>query len=316
MKPTQARELQARFRAQHGLVTRAELRALGMTSRLERQQIESGEWELVGPTVVRLSGAPRTPEQDLLAACLWAGPSAVASHQSAAWLWGLWDFPRRHATTVARGVSARPRGADVHRPREPPAHVVMHRGIPCTNPLRSLVDLAAVVTEDGLDGAIDRAVASRLLAAEGIEAEVIRLSRHGRPGVGVMRAALRRRGFTGAPHPSVLESRTLRLLRRFGIEPLGTEVRMGPGGRYRVDILLAPNVVMEVDGFAYHSDPEQMAEDKRRRTQIRLGGNVLLEYTWRDIVYDAHRVAREVHLVLAEAGPGGTAGWRLRQMAD
>ncbi len=34
---------------------------------------------------------------------------------------------------------------------------------------------------------------------------------------------------------------------------------MGPDGRYRVDALLAPNVVMEVDGFTYHSDPEQVA---------------------------------------------------------
>jgi very-short-patch-repair endonuclease len=194
----------------------------------------------------------------------------------------------------------------VHRPVDYPQHVIIRRAIPCTNPLRTLVDLAAVCSADGLDDAIDRALAKRLLGVEAIEAEVRRLGRPGRSGVGHIRGALRRRGFTGAPHPSVLESRALRLLRQFGVEPLATEVRMGPEGRYRVDVLLAPNVVMEVDGFAYHWDPEQVAEDKRRRAQLRLKGMVVLEYTWRDIVYDRYRVIREVRQALA--GPAAAAG--------
>src|SRR5262249_13508936 len=112
-------------------------------------------------------------------------------------------------------------------------------------------------------------------------------------------------GFVGAPHPSVLESRTLRLLRQHLIEPLAWEVKMGPGGRYRVDVLLAPRVVMEVDGFAYHADPEQVAEDKRRRTRIRLDGTILIDYTWRDILYDSRRVVREVRAALALAAAAG-----------
>jgi very-short-patch-repair endonuclease len=156
-----------------------------------------------------------------------------------------------------------------------------------------------VATEDELDAAVDRGLARRLLTVGAIEAEIGRLGRRGRSGVGRMRRALRRRGMAGAPHPSVLESRALRLLRQFGIEPLGTEVRMGPDGRYRVDIVLAPDVIMEVDGFAYHFDPEQMVEDKRRRTQIRLSGTTVLEYTWRDIVYEPRRVISEVRQALA-----------------
>ena len=190
---------------------------------------------------------------------------------------------------------------EVHRPVDYPAHVVAVRHIPCTNPLRTLVDLAAACREDELDDAVDRALAQRLLTVGAIEAEVHRLGRPGRTGVGRMRGALRRRGLTGAPHPSVLESRTLRLLRRFGIQPLATEVRVGPDGRYRVDIVLAPGVIMEVDGFAYHFDPEQLAEDKRRRTQIRLSGTTVLEYTWRDIVHDPRRVISEVRQALANA---------------
>ncbi len=175
------------------------------------------------------------------------------------------------------------------------------RAVPCTNPLRSLVDLAAVSDERTVDDAIDRAVARKLVTFEAVAAEVARLSRHGRGGVGRTRAALRRRGLTGVPYPSVLESRTLRLLRRHRIVPLACEVRVGPEGRYRIDILLAPKVAMEVDGFTHHSDPEQVAEDKRRRTRIRLDGMVLLEYTWQDIMRDPRRVIREVQEALSTA---------------
>jgi very-short-patch-repair endonuclease len=302
MKPSEVRELRLRFRTHHALATRTDLRLLGVTAAEERRRRTAGEWELAAPGVLRLAGSPRTPEQDLLAACLGAGPSGVASHQSAAWMWGLLDRPPdRPAVTVSRTGRARVRGVDVHRPVDYPAGVVVVRNIPCTNPLRTLVDLAAVSPARVVDDVVDRALAKRLLSVEGIEAELGRLQRQGRGGVGALRASLRRRGFVGAPQPSVLESRTLRLLRQHRIQPLACEVRMGPGGRYRVDLLLAPRVVMEVDGFAYHADPEQVAEDKRRRTRIRLDGTVLLDYTWRDILYDSRRVMREVRQALAGA---------------
>jgi len=190
----------------------------------------------------------------------------------------------------------------VHRPVDYPARVVSVTNIPCTNPLRTLVDLAAVCRADTLDAAVDRALAKKLLTVEGIEAELGRLARRGRRGVVAVRSSLDRRGLIGAPHPSVLESRTLRLLHQHRIEPLACEVKMGPGGRYRIDVQLAPKVLMEVDGFAYHADPEQVAEDKRRRTRLRLDGFIVLDYTWRDIVFDGRRVIRDSFEALALAG--------------
>jgi hypothetical protein len=206
---------------------------------------------------------------------------------------------------MGRGGRTRLPGTDLHRPVDYPAQVVAVKGIPSTNPLRTVIDLAAVCPEPVFDDAVDRALASRLLTVTGIEAELGRLGRPGRRGVFAARDGLERRGFIGAPHPSVLESRALRLLQRHGIEPLACEVKMGPDGRYRVDILLAPRVVMEVDGFAYHSDPEQVAEDKRRRTRLRLDGIILLDYTWRDIMQDWRRVMQEVREALATAAPAG-----------
>jgi hypothetical protein len=261
------RELRARFRDQHGVVSRSELRRLGVGRALERAKVASGEWVRVGRNVLRLSTAPTTDEQALMAACLEAGPSAVASHQSAAWMWGLLPPPQRHAVIASRNANVPPKWMDFHRPVDYPTHVVTRKGIACTDPLRTLFDLAGVAGAEVLDEAVDRALASRLVSVEGLQAELVRLARQGRRGAGGLREALNRRGWNGAPAPSVLESMVLRLLREGGIEPLGTEVKMGPRGRYKVDTRVTPRLVLEVDGFAFHHSPEQKAEDERRRNR-------------------------------------------------
>jgi hypothetical protein len=295
------RELARRFRDQHGVISRSQLHALGVSTRTTQRKLAIGEWEKVSSKTVRLAGSPQTPEQDLLALWLTAGPSAIASHQSAAWLWQLAGPPEVHAVTVPRTVSSRAVIGEVHRPADFPAHIVTLRNIPCTNPLRTIVDVAAVTTPEELEGVIDRALANQLVSMEAVEAELDRLARQGRRGVEALRAALGWRKAAGVAHPSVLESRTLRLLHRAGVKPLAVEVKANNDLSYRVDILLRPGLAIEVDGYAYHRSPEQMAEDARRRNRLHLSGTRLLVYTWRDIVYDGYRVIAEVRLALAQA---------------
>jgi very-short-patch-repair endonuclease len=274
---------------------------MGVTADYERGKVERGEWDRPSPRVVREVVAPRTPEQALMIAVIEAGPTAVASHQSAAWLWGLLPGPDRHALTVPPPTSHKVQGVIVHRLSDRP-RLSYRSGIPCTNPLRTLVDLAAVCLGDQLDEAVDRAIARRLITVDGIVAELDRLGRHGRRGAGAMRAALKRRGMISAPNPSVLESRVIRLLRQGGIEPLGLEVKVCPDGRYRVDALLAPSVAVEVDGHAYHSTPEQKSDDERRRAEIRLSGIFLLVYDWMAVTKDGRRVLSECHRALVQHG--------------
>jgi very-short-patch-repair endonuclease len=296
-------------------VSTRELRLLGVTAASQRRRITAGDWELVAPGVVRLASAPRSAEQSLLAACLAAGPTAVASHQSAAWMWGLAAVPDRHAVTVARGVRRELRGVDVRRPVDYPAHVVLWRRIPCTDPLRTLVDWASVTSRDGLDRAIDAALAERLLTVEGIQGQLDRLTRQGRRGVNRVRGSLADRGQVGAPNPSVLESRLIRHLHRAGIVPIGVEVQMGEDGRYRVDVLLAPTLVVEVDGYTYHHSPEQVMEDERRRRRLRLSGVEVLVYTWREMAFDWAHCLGEIRIALRQADTGvayGLGPWRRR----
>lgn len=279
-----------------------------MSAETERRMVEKGDWERPNPGVIRLVGAPRTPEQTLMAAVIEGGPSAIASHESAAWLWDLLPAPDRHAITVEHTVNKRRMaGATVHSTARPPA-ISFRRRIPCTNPMRTLVDLAAVCDRDRLDEAVDRAIARSLVTVGVIEAELDRLAVRGRRGIDALRRSLAERGMVGAPNPSVLESMVLRLLRRGGIEPAAVEVAAGPDRRYRIDTLLVDGVAMEVDGHAYHSTPEQKAYDEKRRAEIRMGGVFLLVYDWMSVKRDGRRVLAECHKAIARYGHGRSGG--------
>ncbi len=316
MKKLDLRQVGARFRRQYGVAARSELRALGVTAKNEQARVARGEWERPSARVVRVAGSPRSPEQDLMVALLEAGPAAVASHQSAAWLWGLLPPPARHAVTVGMASRWRPGRFDVHRLKGEPPAVSVCRNIPTTNPLRTLVDLAGDVSNDVLDDAVDRAVAAKLVTVAALEAEVARLSRRGRKGVGAMRASLRRRGLSEGPHPSVLEARLHRVLRSGGITPIKVEVVVGPDGEYRIDVLLDELVALEVDGHVHHSTPEQKAYDERRRAEIRMGGIFLLVYDWRAVTYEGRRLLAECHRALALYGSGALEPAGRRRLAD
>jgi hypothetical protein len=300
MKDTLLPEVRRRFGEQHQLILRSELRALGVSAKQEQHMVDRGQWDRPFPQVVRVASSPRTPEQAVLAACIAAGQSALASHRSAAWLWSLLPAPPdRPSIIVGRTASLRAPGVEIHRPSTYPERWAIQRGVPCTNPLRTLVDLAALLPAGQLDDAIDRAVAVKLVTPEAVHAEVQRLSSQGRKGLAAIRASLAGRGYVGAPRASVLEARALRLLHRAGITPVATEVRAGPDRAYRIDIQLSDRVCMEVDGHAYHHSPEQVAADERRRRRLREEGWNVLVFTWRDVVVDGPRTVWEVRRALA-----------------
>jgi very-short-patch-repair endonuclease len=227
------------------------------------------------------------------------GPTAVASHRSAAWLWGLIDHPppapeltlpgRDQRGRRLRGVAAR-QSTDLDDRR-----TIVRRGIPCTDALRTLVDLGAVVRTRCLSDAVDRALATRLVTVAGLIAELGRVGRPGRTGVGTLRRVLTERGFVGAPEPSVLESKAQRLFRREGLPVPSFELVTGPEGEYRLDtasqaLLLA----IEFDGYACHFSPEHLQRDHVRRNRLQAQGWRCLIYTWCDVVRSPRRVACEI----------------------
>jgi hypothetical protein len=311
------------FRAQMGLATRVQLLKLGVTQQQIRTALTQGRWSRAAPGLYSLPSWPPSPRRRLLAACL--ATDGVASHASAAWIWDLLDQApsppvvslahRRHGVLTGVGAEA-PLSAVgpelglvvVHRTRDlAAASISLRHGIPTTNPLRSLVDLAGASEPTVIDGAIDVALVKRLVSIESLVAEAQRLKRRGRRGPAQLMAHLERRSFIGAPAPSVLESRTLRLLANAGIKVVNCETVVD-GGHYRLDIELEHRVFLEVDGYAYHWSPEQKRKDDARRNRLRLLGIEFLVYDWRAVMEGTGgSLISEVKAVLSTRNPTATA---------
>ncbi len=66
-----------------------------------------------------------------------------------------------------------------------------------------------------------------------------------------------------------------------------------------VDLIVEGRVVVELDGFAYHSGRREFDEDRRRDRELALQGYTVLRFTARDVLHDCDRVVATVRAALA-----------------
>ncbi len=159
-----AAELRFRFRNQYGLITRRELRLLGVTAAEERRRRAAGEWEVAGPGVLRLGGLPPDPG----ARAVGGVPGVRPHRRRLAPVRGVDVGLAGPVPRAARGdggsngaePGAARRGASTGRLPGARGHRPSH---PVHQSAAYLVDLAAVSRSDALDAAVDRALAQRLL---------------------------------------------------------------------------------------------------------------------------------------------------------
>lgn len=295
------------MKRQHAVVTLSQALACGMSRAQVRTRTRSGTWVRLHPGVFASAHAPATATRDLLAATLAAGPVSAASHLSAAWMLHLVRRPPpRPVITVPYERTPVLGGVTVHRSRDlDPTRVLERGGIPYTDPLRILTDLAGELAPQALTPVVDAALSTGMVTTQGIMAEIARRRRRGRRGPTTLLRVLESRGLTGGPEPSVLEAEAMRLFHRWRIPVLAREVHVGGGGRYRVDFLVAAGLAVEVDGFAHHWSPEHKAYDDARRNRLRAAGMTVLVYDWRAVRFEPRRVAAEVRGALDRLGAAG-----------
>jgi hypothetical protein len=265
--------VQSWLAAHYGIIGRTEALTAGLTAAQIKSRVHGGRWQIVCRGVYHLAGAPMGPLARFRVAVLVGGRGCALSHGSAAWLWGIAGSAEPGATptiTVPRNRLVRIPGLDVVRSRRP-GRVVWRRGLPCTDPIRTIIDCASRAAPEELDGLVDRALAQRVVRHERLVKAVAgsaELRHHrGRP---LLVARFRARGVTGSPHPSVLESRMSRLLRRFHIPEPKAELWWGPERSYRLDFAFPDlRLVIEVDGYAAHSGPEKQRYDRHRDQRLR-----------------------------------------------
>lgn len=271
----------AEARRQHGLVTGRQLAASHLSRSSIRRRVAAGSLVRAGRGVYGVGGAPRTWEQSALAAYLAFGGDAALSHGSAAAVWGL-DVPREPAfhVTVGYGRSVRLRTAGVvaHRSRcWTPVDRVRRHGLPVTTPARTIVDLGAMLAGDQLARVVDEALCRRLVSPRGLLVAVDRLA------VGRGRAARRVRTLVapwgGAALESVAEAGALRAITAAGL-PAPRIQHVVAGARARTDFAWPERMlVLEIDGFRWHSSPAAQARDSERANRLAAEGWTVLRAT-------------------------------------
>ena len=196
---------------QHGIVTRRQLTASGLTDGQIDHLTRAGRLIAVFEGIYRLSGAPITWDQQMLAARFATG--GAGSHRASAMLWGVDLGPvPPFELMVVRARAPRPPGVVVHRSTSLTARdISLRRGIAVTNPLRMLCDLGAVVSHEQVELALDSLTSRKVVTIAGVGAYRERLSGKGRRGVGVLGDVLDNRALGDKRADGLLEPAMARL---------------------------------------------------------------------------------------------------------
>ncbi|GAB3950342.1 hypothetical protein GCM10029976_084910 [Kribbella albertanoniae] len=281
--------------AKRGWFSRADARATGYSEEQIRQRLRTGQWvRLARDAYVEPASWPADEQQwdhdqrlhllRIRAALGRLGPTAVASHQSAAVLHGLptWnlDLTKAQATKPA-GRTRSDAAIEIHRGPIDPDEIVEVDGLRVVTPARAVAELACTSSyEVGVvlaDAALHRGLAT--------PDELVEMAdrHHFWPGSPAARSAAR---FANGLSESVGESRLRVLAANHGLPSPQLQVKIFEAdGRLiaRVDALLADVLVVEFDGATKYGDGEAVVGEKWREDRLRARGYQVVRVGWADL---------------------------------
>ncbi|MGH9268026.1 MAG: type IV toxin-antitoxin system AbiEi family antitoxin domain-containing protein [Acidimicrobiales bacterium] len=272
-----------RAQRQAGLVTFQQALGAGLSPKAIKVRIARGRWSPVRRKVYTINGVPPTWEQAVVAACLAAGNGAVASHGTAARVWGLpmGDEPGIHlllpepCQVAVDGVIGHRTTAFLNADRTD------HGGIAVTSAARTVVDLSGQLRARALGSATDLLLRKGRLRLIDLQRCAGRLppAPGRRPAVLHEVLAARLPGYD--PGDSDFETRVVRAILVAGLPApvMGQRVRVG-GRSYRID-LAWPNAMLavELDGWDTHRTRSAFDHDRARANDLVVLGWGLLRFT-------------------------------------
>jgi very-short-patch-repair endonuclease len=297
-------QLERFARSQHGLVTRSQALSIGLPRSTWYSVLRSGRLDELLPGVARLPGALRTPLQSILAGVLWRGDGALASHRSAAMVWGAPVDGIDPVDVLVGRVDGRTAVATVrvHHPRDRlDLRPSLWQLVPVTNPLRTLLDLGAVDP-----GAVPRTLSSFVMAGfvrpAAVDAAIARHSRQGRHGIVALRNALADWQFERRPPDSELEVTMQVLLKRAGLPPATFHATIEG---FEVDFHIDGSpVILECDGWESHGrDRDQWERDRWRDALLTEAGYIVVRFSWQAIMRRPEWVAERIRASLRQWAP-------------
>lgn len=275
------------LRDHDGVITLAQAHAVGLSSHAVDRRVRTGRWTRWTPGVFSVNDREFTDAARLRVGVWGYGPGAAASGLAAAWWLGLTTFPPEVVEVTVPRDSRRVHreGTRLRRRDLDPADLTERRGL-CTTAV-NLTIIEAASRRGGGPRLLDSALQRR-------HAQLPHL----------WRAQLRNKGRHGSPRARTLlqaaadgtrseaERLMARLLRKHRITGWHANQRIAG---YEVDFVFhEAKVAIEVDGWAFHTDPEVFERDRKKQNAIALTGYQVLRFTWLDLTAHEPRVIAEV----------------------
>lgn len=230
------------------------------------------------------------------------GPRAALSHETAARDHGVElveDDGTERVTVPADARAPTVAGWVVVRRDLDTSDVEEREGRRVTTVVRTLADLARVLPLDRAVAAADSALRQGLVELATVVAVL---------GAAKGRHAAKLRRVAALVDPasgSVLESLLRVLLVEAGLpRPRSQYEVRWPEGRLiaRVDFAwVAERLLLEVDGYAFHSDRDAYRRDRNKMNSLEEQGWRVLRVTWEDVLSSPHYVVALVRACLAQA---------------
>lgn len=277
---------------QHGNVTREQLNALGLSTNAITHRVKSGRLHRVHRGVYSVGRPPRTALERASGAVLACGPGAALSHLSALALWDLGRWAWTIAVTTPT-MHHRP-GIHLHR-----ANALLrrdfrrHQGIRVTSPARTLLDCMPLLSQRAVPRAVNEAIRRKLVRRSDLADVGRRFPRH--PGARRLAEFVTAKG---GPTRSGWEDDFPAFCRRFGLpEPVMAAKVAG----WEVDALFPDcKVIVELDGWDFHSSRESFESDRERDASTLMAGHVTVRMTWERMDHRPRREAARLQAILQQ----------------
>lgn len=287
--------------SQAGVFTREQARAEGWSAHQICRRLRSGHWRRVAGRALAAAATPTTAPSLVWAVHL-TWPDAVASHLTAA---RLHRFPVDDVADLlpAHAIVARP----VRSLRDVRAHVLalaprdvrrLRPDGPCvTGPRRTALDCLRTLDPEQALRLVPWLLTRKVLSRK----DIVTAAQDGFGHWGTPQLVRLLRVTAGDAY-SPAERRLHVLLGRAGLTgwTANTTVRDPLGIVGVVDVLFAAHkVVVEVDGWAAHSDPDAFQRDRTRQNRLVNAGYLVLRFTWEDLTHRPGTVVTRIREALS-----------------
>jgi very-short-patch-repair endonuclease len=285
--------------AQRGRITREQMLAAGLSNGAIGRRAASGALRRLHPGVYAVGPPVAVTLADETAALLACGEGALLSHRTAATLWGLLrpGFGPIDVTVVGR-QTGRPAGTRVHRTvgLDRPERRV-HKQLPVTSAAPTILDIAVDLPARLLEWALDEALLKRLARETEIKRTAAAVGHRGAP---IVRKLLADRT-TETLTRSMAEERMLELVRRAELPQPEINARLHG---FMVDFLWREQgLVLEVDGFTYHSTLSAFERDRRKDATLVAAGFTVIRITRRQLQLEPYAVTARLAQALGPRAP-------------